>query len=204
MVGGLTHKTEWIKGLKTGMTLFYQGGSQGRYSYYYSSDFNRDNQVNDLIYVPKSPSEITFVTNGSFTPQQQSDAFFALIEKDDYLRSRKGMYAERNGAVAPWRHQFDFRFSQELYAGKIGGSRNALDFYFDIFNVGNLINSSWGTFSINNSNILAPVTVTPNGSTQPTFRLNTVNGALISDSNRINTSISSTYYMQFGLRYSFN
>lgn len=206
VVGSLSHKAEWIKGLKTGITVFYQGGSQGRYSYYYSSDFNRDNQINDLIYVPKDPSEITFVdyANNGFTAAQQSAAFFALIEKDDYLRSRKGQYAERNGAVAPWRHQFDFRFSQELFNGKVGNTKNALDFYFDIFNVGNLLNSKWGTFSFNNSNILAPVAITPNSSTKPTFRLNTVNGSLISQSNRVNASITSTYYMQFGLRYSFN
>ncbi|MEJ5995201.1 TonB-dependent receptor [Pedobacter sp. Du54] len=204
VVSSVGYKSEWIKGLKTGMSLFYQGGSQGRYSYFYSSDFNKDNQINDLIYVPKDPSEITFVANGSFTPAQQSEAFFKLIESDEYLKSRKGMYAERNGAVAPWRHQFDFRFSQELYRGKVAGSSNALELFFDVFNVGNLINSKWGTFSINNANVLAPVTVTPGGTSQPTFRLNTVNNALISESNRINTSISSTYYMQFGFRYNFN
>lgn len=204
VIGTLGYKAEWIKGLKTGMNIFYSGGSQGRYSYFYSSDFNKDNQVNDLIYVPKDPSEITFVANGSFTPQQQSDAFFKLIESDKYLKSRKGQYAERNGAVAPWRHQFDFRFSQELYAGNIGERRNGLELFFDIFNVGNLINSSWGTYTINQNNVLAPVTVTPNSSTKPTFRLNTVNGALIDGPNRLNASITSTYYMQFGLRYSFN
>ena len=211
IVGSVTHKAQWIKGLNTAMTLFYQGGSQGRYSYNYSNDFNRDNQNNDLIYVPKDPSEITFVNNtvGSvtFTPQQQSDAFFALIESDKYLKSRKGMYAERNGAIAPWRHQFDFRFTQELYAGKIADNRNSLSLFFDIFNVGNLINSKWGTYTINNSGILAVANntaYTAGGTTKPTFRLNAINGQLISESNRINTSITSTYYMQFGLRYSFN
>jgi len=206
VVGSLTHKAEWVKGLKTGISLFYEGGSTGRFSYYYSSDFNRDGQVNDLIYVPKDASEITFVdyANNGFTAAQQSAAFFALIEKDKYLKTRKGMYAERNGAVAPWRNQFNFRLSQELFNGKIGNTKNSLDFYFDIFNVGNLLNSKWGIFTLNNNSVLAPVTVTPNSSTKPTFRLNTINGALISEPNRVNTSISSTYYMQFGLRYSFN
>lgn len=211
VVGSLTHKANWIKGLNTTMTLFYQGGSQGRFSYVYSNDFNRDNQNNDLIYIPKDPSEITFVNNtvGSvtFTPQQQSDAFFQLIESDKYLKSRKGMYAERNGALAPWRHQFDFRFAQEIYQGKVGDSKNSLQLFFDIFNVGNLINAKWGIYTINNN---APLAVASNtaysagGTTKPTFRLNTINNQLISESNRVNTSISSTYYMQFGLRYNFN
>lgn len=213
VVGSVTHKAEWIKGLKTSMTLFYQGGSQGRYSYYYSNDFNGDNQVNDLIYVPKDRSEITFVQNGAFSPDQQADAFFSLIENDKYLKSRKGMYAERNGAIAPWRNQFDFRFSQELFGRKIGNVKNSLSIYFDIFNVGNLINSKWGNYTINNNALLAVTNASPtatvpaytaNGTVKPAFKLNTLNNALISESNRVNTSISSTYYMQFGLKYAFN
>ncbi len=207
VVGGISHKAEWIKGLKTSMNLFYQGGSQGRYSYNYSNDFNRDNQNNDLMYVPKDRTEITFVANGAFTPAQQELAFFNLIENNKYLKSRQGMYAERNGAVSPWRHQFDFRFAQELYAGNIAGNKNSLSFYFDVFNVGNLINAKWGTYSINNTGLVQvtnAAALTPGGATKPTFRLNTINGQLISESTRINTSISSTYYMQFGLKYAFN
>ena len=97
------------------MNLFYQGSSIGRYSYFYSNDFNRDNQNNDLIYVPKDASEITFVTNGSFTPAQQSEAFFKLVESDKYLRSRKGQYAERNGSRVPFINTLDLRFLQDFY-----------------------------------------------------------------------------------------
>ena len=211
VVASVSHKAEWIKGLKTGMTLFYQGSSQGRYSYFYSNDFNRDNQNNDLMYVPKDASEITFVSNTvgttTFTPAQQSEAFFKLIENDKYLKSRQGKYTERNGAISPWRNQLDFRFSQEIYAGKVAGNRNSLSLYFDVFNVGNLINSKWGNYTINNNSPLAvanSAALTPGGATRPTFRLNTINNQLISESNRVNTSISSTYYMQFGLRYNFN
>jgi hypothetical protein len=207
VVGSLTHKAEWIKGLKTSMTLFYQGGSQGRFSYYYSNDFNRDNQNNDLMYVPRDPSEITFVANGAFTPQQQSDAFFKIVNNDSYLTSRKGRYAERNGAISSWRNQFDFRFSQDIYAGKIGETKNSLQLFFDIFNVGNLLNAKWGTYTSPVGNLLQVTNasaLTPGGTTKPTFRLNTLNGALISSNSMINASITSTYYMQFGLKYAFN
>ncbi|KLT67249.1 TonB-dependent receptor domain-containing protein [Pedobacter sp. BMA] len=211
VVASVSHKAEWIKGLETGMTLFYQGSSQGRYSYYYSNDFNRDNQVNDLMYIPRDASEITFVSNTTggvtYTPAQQSEAFFKLVESDKYLRDNKGKVAQRNGAIAPWRNQFDFRFSQEIYAGKIEGHKNALTLYFDIFNVGNLINSKWGVYTINNNAPLAvanSAALVAGGTVKPTYRLNTINNQLISESNRINTTISSTYYMQFGVRYNFN
>ena len=48
-------------------------------------------------------SEITFVNqtvNGEiWTLEAQSDAFFAYIAQDKYLKSRQGKYAERNGAI---------------------------------------------------------------------------------------------------------
>lgn len=211
VIGSVTYKKNLLFNLNSSITLFYQGGSQGRYSYFYSNDFNRDNQVNDLMYIPRDASEITFVSNTTggvtFTPAQQQDAFFKLLESDEYLKSRKGQYAERNGAIAPWRNQVDFRFAQDIYGGKIAGNKNSLSLFVDIFNVGNLINRDWGIYSINNNNILQisnASSLTPGGTTKPTFRLNTVNNELISERNRVNTSITSTYYMQFGLRYSFN
>ncbi len=208
IVGSINHKTEWIKGLQTGISLFYQGGSQGRYSYVYNGDFNRDNNQNDLIYVPKDRSEIDFVTNGSFTKEQQEDVFFNLIENDPYLRSRKGKYAERNGAVAPWKNRFDFRVTQEILALKTGKVKNSLEFYFDVHNIGNLINSKWGVNRFYYDKLLTPTNVdklTPNGDVRPTFRLNTINNQLItSTTGPAVLDYGSTYNMQFGLRYSFN
>ncbi|WP_140938780.1 TonB-dependent receptor [Sphingobacterium lumbrici] len=215
LTGVVGYSNNWIRNLKTSMTLFYSGSSMGRYSYTYGSDFNRDGQSNDLIYVPYDPSEITFLPiaggnsnygNQAFTAQEQSDAFFALIEGDDYLRSRKGKYAERNGAIAPWRHQFDFRLSQQIVSNITGGN-NSLEFFWDVFNIGNLFNSSWGIYKINNNILLTPAntsSIDPNGSTVPTFRMGYANGDIVRELQRPTETISSTYYMQFGLKFSFN
>lgn len=214
VVASVTYSNTWISKLKTTMTLFYNGSSQGRYSYYYTSDFNRDNLANDLIYVPKDASEITFVnipanTNGyakAYTAQEQSEIFFKYIDSDPYLKSRKGNYAERNGALMPWRNQFDFHFAQELFNG-IGGFKNSLEVFWDVFNIGNLLNSKWGIYKIANNGILIPQNVsaiTANGSVVPTFRMGNSNGDIITDRFRDNQTISSTYYMQFGVRLKFN
>jgi len=218
-IAAVNYRAEWLKNFATTIGLFYEGSIAGRFSYTYSSDFNRDGQVNDLIYVPASPSEITFVTlsttqiiNGvstpvTYTPQQQSDMFFAYIEQDDYLKERKGQYAERNGARYPWRNQIDLKFSQDIFTN-IGGRKNTLQFTLDIINFGNLINKDWGIFkSINSSAILAPANtaaLVPGGTVVPTFRMATIGGVPVSETFRDNNSITSTYYMQFGLRYLFN
>src|SRR5690606_11569260 len=193
------------------------GNSTGRMSYVYGGDFNRDNNSNnnDLIYIPKDASEIQFVDiaagnnnygGQAFTAQEQSDIFFDLVNGDDYLRSRKGKYAERNGGVMPWRNQFDFRLSQEI-AKNVAGGKNALEVYWDVFNIGNLFNSSWGIYKLSNTQLLRPTNtsaLTPDGSVKPTFNIGYNNGDAIRSTTYVNESISSTYYMQFGVRFSFN
>lgn len=210
VIGSLSYRKEYFKHFATSVSLFFEGSTFGRYSYTYSADFNRDGQANDLIYVPKDPSEIAFqqFTSGgvTYTSQQQSDAFFAFIDQDEYLKTRKGQYAERNGAQFPWRNQIDIRFAQEIFTN-IGPRRNTLQFTVDIFNFGNLLNSDWGIKHIpNTTQILQPQNVSslvPGGAVTPLYRLPLINGQLLSKTFRDDNSINSTYYMQFGLRYTF-
>ncbi len=211
MIASLSYRKEYLRHLGTTISLFYEGSIQSRFSYVYGADFNRDGfNGNDLIYIPKDPSEITFVTstyNGvSYTAQQQSDIFFRYIEQDRYLKEHKGQYAERNGAQTPWRNQFDIKILQDVFTN-IGKKRNSFQFSLDIFNFGNLINSDWGIFkTINTSSILVPTnqaTLTPGGTTRPTFRLASDRGVPANVSFRDNVSVGSTYFMQFGLRYIF-
>jgi hypothetical protein len=107
----------------------------------------------------------------------------------------------------PWRNQFDLKVIQDLFMN-IGRNRNTLQFTLDIFNVGNLINSDWGKFKTANAMaLLVPQNVnalTPGGTTRPTFWLQTDRNHPVTETFRDNASISSTYYMQFGLRYLFN
>jgi hypothetical protein len=215
LIASLTYRKEYLRNLASSISLFYEGSIQGRFSYTYSADFNRDGQTNDLIYIPKDPSEITFTPfdydgsgpNASVTPQEQSDLFFQYIAQDDYLKENMGKYAERNGAKLPWRNQVDFRFAQDVFINT-GKYRNTLQFTVDIFNFGNFLNKDWGIYDqINASSILVPTnlnSVTPGGTTAPTFRLQTDRGNPATETFRQNNSISSTYYIQFGLRYIFN
>ncbi len=214
IIASVYYRKEFIKHLGTQITLLYDG-SNGRQSYTYSADINRDGVSADLIYVPKDASEITFVplTVGSgaeaitYTPKQQSDLFFRYVDQDKYLRGRKGKYAERNGALTPFNGQFDFRFQQDLFTN-VGGKRNTIQFNVDVRNFGNLLNRNWGT-QINGgtSSILVPTNVAalePNGATKPTFRIQTDRNFPIVNGYRDNVGFSSTYSMQFGFRYIFN
>lgn len=214
VIASLYYRKEFIKHLGTQFTLLYDGAN-GRQSYTYSADINRDGANSDLIYVPKDPSEIEFVplTIGSgatavtYTAKQQSDIFFRFVERDEYLRGRKGKYAERNGSLTPFNGQFDFKFQQDIFTN-VGGKRNTLQFTWDVVNFGNLLNKYWGMQrSSNTSSILVPTNVAslvPNGTVKPTFRIATESNTPITYGYRDAVSIGNTWRMQFGFRYIFN
>ncbi|MBX2967435.1 MAG: TonB-dependent receptor [Cyclobacteriaceae bacterium] len=214
IIASVSYRKEYLKKLATQVSLFYEGSIQGRFSYTYSADFNRDGQVNDLIYIPKDASEITFTdfnygtgaNPNNVTAAQQSALFFEYIKQDKYLSKHMGEYATRNGATLPWRNQIDLRFAQDVFTD-IGGKKNTLQFTIDIFNFGNLLNPKWGIFKqVNAPGILVPTNVGSLGNpgVAPTFRLQSAGNQPVATTFRDNNSITSTYYMQFGLRYIFN
>jgi len=209
----VTYHKSYLKKLRMSIGLVYQGAIDGRFSYTYSQDFVHDGTNKALIYIPRDPSEITFVpltvnqpNKITYTAADQSAAFFKYVEQDDHLRAHKGSYAERNGAVLPWRNQWDIRLTHDFVIGT--NDTHTLQLSWDIFNFGNLLNKNWGVKKlVNASAILNPANlaqVIPNGNVKPTFQLATVGGRLITETFKNDVSLASTYVMQFGIRYSFN
>ncbi|GAB3703530.1 carboxypeptidase regulatory-like domain-containing protein [Spirosoma flavus] len=207
-------------GGSTAFTLAGTYASGGKISYTYNQDVNFDGQTaNDLIYVPRSANELTFSplvvgtgpTSVTYSPEQQQQAFDSYINGNEYLSTRRGQYAERNGGAFPWLARFDFTAIQEFYIA-VGskGKRNTIQFRVDITNVGNLINNKWGVGNLQttfNPLVLASVNTTTG---VPSYRLATqnINGqtVLLRDSFTKSASLNSgdVYQAQIGLRYIFN
>jgi len=216
IIANVSYRKEFLGNLATSFSLFYEGSQQGRFSYTYSGDYNRDGvSGNDLIYIPAAGqlTAASFVaipagTTGyarAYSAQEQLDIFEAYIGQDKYLSSHRGQYAQRNAATSPWRHQFDLRITQEIFKN-IGNSKNSFQFTADIFNFGNLLNRKWGNVNfVNNAAILVPQNISSiSATTAPTFRLANASGDIVRDTFGTSQTISSTYYMQFGVRYIFN
>lgn len=204
-----------------GSTMFTLGlvsNSGGKISYIYSNDLNGDGQNNDLIYIPRNASELTFapLTVGSrtYTNEEQQQAFDAFIEGNDYLRSRRGQYAERNGGSFPWLTRLDLSIVQEFYM-MINGKRHTLQLRGDILNFGNLLNNSWGVAQQTTSN--TPIAIANGGATDasatPTYRLGTqrvnlpdgsTETILIRDSFVKGINVDNAWQAQIGVRYIFN
>ena len=187
------------------------GINTSRYSYSIAGDMNGDGVTNnDLMYVPNSASELTFVpltaSMVTYTPEQQAAAFDAFIDQDEYLSSRRGQYAERNGARFPIQHRFDLSVVQE-FGIKVGGKRNALQFRVDIINASNLLNDEWGVGDlVVSTRPLSFVSTTAEG--VPTYRIATqvIDGKQvpIRDSFIKGASPFDVWNAQIGLRYIFN
>ncbi|MBS1610574.1 MAG: TonB-dependent receptor [Bacteroidetes bacterium] len=206
IVATASYRIEYIKHLASTFTIYYEGATQGTYSYIYNGDINNDGNSSDLMYIPKDPSEIKFApltvnaTGVTYTAQQQSDLFFKYIAQDKYLSKHMGQNAERNGAKYPWYHRMDFNFQQDIF-NNFGKQRHTLQFNAAVINFLNLLNKDWGIrkqYIVNNPLRVASVT---NG--VPSFQLATFNNVPVSSTYINVNSTTTTWGIQLGLKYIF-
>ncbi len=210
-VGYVNYRVEY-GGEYGGATMVTLGGvsaSGFKTSYITSNDLNGDGQFNDLLYIPKTASEINFVplTSGgtTFTAQQQANAFDAFINNSSYLSSRRGQYAERNAISYPWLTRFDLAVEQDFFV-RVKGKKNTIRLRADVFNVGNMINNKWGVGNV--ATTTTPLTYVSTVNGQPTYRLATqlINNqtSLLQDAFIKSKALNDVYQVQLGIRYIFN
>jgi hypothetical protein len=143
--------------------VIFEATTAGTNSYVYNGDLNGDgNTTNDLIYIPKSATDITLVpvnggtaTSGNAnldhsdtrTANQMWNQLNAFIGQDHYLNKHRGQYAQANSTLNPWAKHLDLNFAQDIYFYTKNGSdkdKHTLRLSMDIVNVGNLLNKYWG------------------------------------------------------------
>ena len=193
----------------------YATGPAGRFSYTYSGDMNGDAlNANDLVYIPRDASEILLRAVGTYTSAQQWNDLDNYIKQDAYLSSRRGQYAERNGAELPWSTNFDFKIIQDFNI-KVGGKVNTIQLTFDMFNAGNYVSPNWGlnqgtirsallTFGgYDNATGAISTGSVPTGKPFFTFPYRTGTTPL-TDTFQKSTGIGSRWQGQIGIRYIFN
>lgn len=137
------------KHLATTVTLFYNGQSGQRLSYLYSSfgsrnitgdDIGAGGTTTSLVYIPANMKEANFADiSGGATASQQWADFQKFAKDNKYLGDRMGQNSERNGDRLPWENHFDFRIAQDFRMNSV-----KLQVFFDVLNVGALLNEKWG------------------------------------------------------------
>jgi Carboxypeptidase regulatory-like domain/TonB-dependent Receptor Plug Domain/TonB dependent receptor len=163
-----------LKHLSTQLAVFIEARSGQPYSYTFGDNeeaggdnlaalfgeeaefAGRDRQ---LFYVPIGDgSDVEFI--GS----EEEEAAFEQFLEDSGLDKYRGQIAPRNAFTSPWYERVDFRFAQDV-PGFAAGQKGRL--MVDIQNLGNLLNSNWGTLEQVPFPYVAPVVdVTYNPTTQ--------------------------------------
>lgn len=178
--------------------------SYSRYSYIFTGNVNNDPSApGNLIYVPASRQELNSwnfadsrVGGATYSADMQRDDFWAFINQDDYLKDRKGMYAERGGAKMPWHHQLDFKYLRDMSI-KIGQTKHSLQLGLDVENVLNFLCKDWGLYKQITGNALLTYK-------DGQYTYNTVNGERHLSTSQNYEALASTYRLQFTIRYLFN
>lgn len=206
LMSNINYDFPWKSAGRTNLSLFFsaQSGSPFTYGIVNNSIQGLSQQVS-LVYIPQVEEAIQYfkdIPSGQ-TAVQQAAAFNQFINSNDYLKSRRGQFTERNMARTPWNVQADFRIAHELPVTKSG---QALTISADVVNVTNLISKSWGIqyFSPNTFNSTSSVGLTPtlfppqqNQNTWPVFTFKDPGTAYSID------YFNSRAQVQLGVRYSF-
>jgi carboxypeptidase family protein len=197
----------------TGISLFYDGHTNGNTSYVFSGDANGDTvSGNDLIYIPRDASEMNFrtlmVAGRTFTPADQAAAFEQLIQSDNYLSSHRGQYARRSAVFLPVVNRLDLSLTQDV-SHSIGGKRHGAQIRLDLTNFGNLLNHDWGVGTrVTNTQILTAPLVDAQG--RLSYTLQTLNGQLLTNARQTSAGLATlasngndVYVMMLSFRYTF-
>ena len=215
VVGYVQYRKEYLKNFATTLALTYTGQNVFNFSYSYIGSPNSDGiNGNDLIYVPRNQNEILLTTTNAQdgrTTQQIWEQLNAYIEQDPYLSTRRGQYAERNGAYAPWQNLLNLRVLQDIYIS-VGERRHTLQLSADMVNVLNFIDPSLGLAQTTNRTALlnfvgyeTPYTATTTSNTgRPIYSFaEAAPGQALTSTFVNNFNLASRWQLQLGARYIF-
>ncbi len=215
-----SYKVISCKYSSTSIGAIFEAAPAGVSSYVYNGDLNGDgNTGNDLIYIPKSASDINLVkvnsgglgtgTTGVTDTRTSGQIWNQLnnfLNQDHYLAGHRGQYAQANANVAPFYKRLDLNITEDISV-KTGKERHTLRISMDLINAGNFFNKYWGTYKTPNlTNFLKYEGLGADGKT-PSFSmpyLDAANQGPLVNSFKDNTNIISRWQMQFGIRYLFN
>lgn len=153
VLGVLTYKLDWneAKNVSTSITLVYEGLKGSPYSYVIGGGNGRNinnesgstSRNRSLVWIPANESEITLIEKNGVSAAEQWSRLNAFIEEDSYLSKNRGSYAEKNASWNPYTSFLDLSVRQD-FGVQAGGKMHKLQVSWDVFNLANFLNSSWG------------------------------------------------------------
>jgi hypothetical protein len=225
VMANLSYRLEYAGHMASTFSFYYSGSKDGSLTYSVYNDINNDGKSYDLMYIPKNENEMSFQSNTvtvtqpdgvtkvstTFTAGQQKEAFEEFINNSPYLKKHRGQMAQRNAAFFPWYNKLDFAFLQDFYI-KAGNHTHTLQLSATINNFLNMLNKNWGVYQ--GYTTTSPLTFKSfDANAKPIYTWQTYNTSIDggkSISPLLHTkpfqdsrTVSSTWQLQFGLRYTF-
>lgn len=199
------------------LSVHYNGQSGSPYSFVYGKQNLSGDDITsigyDLIYVPRT-NEIQqmvftpFIKNNLYyTTDQQKEALEWFINSHRYLKNRRGLYAERNGARTPFMHRIDLELFYQ-FTIKIPPQHLKASLTLGLFNLGHLFNQAWGQPLVvqgNRDRLLTFEGFLNNQSLIPVFSFDPtrLNRSIYKPINSGNPSRTGNWMLQLGFRLSF-
>lgn len=217
LISSINYRKEFLGNLATFVSVFMEASSGRPFSYAIASSddmIGENGSSTALLYVPNNASELEF-TGTPAEQQAKAEELDRYISSSDYLNSRRGKYAERNGSRTPMEFVIDLKIRQELFAD-VFNREQKIELTLDFFNFTNLLgemfNTNWGkrsAFGTRRSLLRFEQFRDPeNGDLTPVYDVIIPNGVETEvdyfDQNLQDSSnYSSRWVAQFGVRYSF-
>ena len=186
-------------------SLIYEAWRGGyNYSFMTTNDMNGDGYNYDALYIPTDEQ----VAGGDFRFVSADDAtrFMDFVHNNPYLSKHQGQYAEGYSLYSPWVHRLDFSYKHD-FTVMIGKTKNTLQLSFDMKNILNLFNSSWGVSKALNSAIGSDARVLKYEGVDAQGYATFSTPKAISGSTELWTpvhSLGQCWYASIGIKYLFN
>ena len=186
-------------------SLIYETWRGGyNYSYMTTNDMNGDGYNYDAIYIPTDAQ----VEKGEFRFVSEDDKtrFMDYVHNNSYLKNHQGEYAEGYSLYSPWVHRIDFSYKHD-FKFNVGNTKHTIQVGFDVKNLLNFFNSSWGVSKYLNPAIGSDARILKyEGVDAEGYATFSTPAAISKDTQTfvLNHAIGQCWYASIGVKYIFN
>ena len=186
-------------------SLIYETWRGGyNYSFMTTNDMNGDGYNYDAIYIPTDAQ----VEKGEFRFVSEDDKtrFMDYVHGNSYLKNHQGEYAEGYSLYSPWVHRIDFSYKHD-FKFNVGNTKHTIQVGFDVKNLLNFFNSSWGVSKYLNPAIGSDARILKyEGVDAEGYATFSTPAAISKDTQTfvLNHAIGQCWYASIGVKYIFN
>ena len=186
-------------------SLIYETWRGGyNYSFMTTNDMNGDGYNYDAIYIPTDAQ----VEKGEFRFVSEDDKtrFMDYVHGNSYLKNHQGEYAEGYSLYSPWVHRIDFSYKHD-FKFNVGDTKHTIQVGFDVKNLLNFFNSSWGVSKYLNPAIGSHARILKyEGVDAEGYATFSTPAAISKDTQTfvLNHAIGQCWYASIGVKYIFN